>query len=135
VVGTEVTTTMKRGMLVEVRRLWSYRARLPERGYYATLLPGAEHYFPQPTDRTAVNEVLDIGRRSTWRGVVLTTSSTVLNCIVGGAGVALGLRQAGLAESAAIVIGVLAGLLLLVGFASYQIRQFTRLEARVVATS
>jgi hypothetical protein len=58
-----------------------------------------------------------------------------VNCIVGGAGVALGLRQAGLADSAAIVIGVLAGLLLLVGFVSYQIRQFKRVEARVVATS
>jgi hypothetical protein len=107
------------------------------RSYYATLLPGADHYFPQPTNRTAVNEVLDIGTRSTRRGVVLTTSSTVLtvNCIVGGAGVALGLHQAGLAEPAAIVCGVLAGLLLLVGFASYQIREFKRVEARVVATS
>jgi hypothetical protein len=58
-----------------------------------------------------------------------------VNCIVGGAGVALGLHQAGLAEAAAIVCGVLAGLLLLVGFASYQIREFKRVEARVVATS
>jgi hypothetical protein len=25
------------------------------RGYYATLLPGANYFFPQPTDRTAAN--------------------------------------------------------------------------------
>ncbi len=31
------------------------------RRYYATLLPGAEYFFPQPTDRTAVHELLDIG--------------------------------------------------------------------------
>ena len=48
------------------------------RRYYATLLPGAEHFFPQPTDRTAVHELLDIGTRSSWRGVVFTTSSAIL---------------------------------------------------------
>lgn len=55
------------------------------RRYYATLLPDADHFFPQPTDQTAVNELLDIGTRSTWRGVVFTTSSAVLTvkCIVG----------------------------------------------------
>ena len=61
------------------------------RRYYATLLPDADHFFPQPTDQTAVNELLDIGTRSSWRGVVFTTSSAVLtvNCIVGGTGIAL----------------------------------------------
>jgi hypothetical protein len=108
------------------------------RGYYATLLPDADYYFPRPGEKTAVNEVLDIGTRSSWRGVVFTTASAVLavNCIVCGAGVALGLRSAGgLPEAAAIVIGVLSGLVLLVGLASYQIRQFTRVKARVEATS
>ena len=108
------------------------------RGYYATLLPDADHYFPRPSERAAVNEVLDIGTRSSWRGVVFTTSSAILtvNCIVGGAAVALLLRYAGgLAEGAAIAIGVLAGLVFLVSHASYQIRQFKRVMARVAATS
>jgi hypothetical protein len=60
------------------------------RRYYATPLPGADHFFPQPVDRTGVNELLDIGTRTTWRSLVFTTSSAVLtvNCIVGGTGVA-----------------------------------------------
>jgi hypothetical protein len=106
------------------------------RGYYATLLPGADHYFPRPSDHSAVNEVLDIGTRSSWRGVVFTTASAILtvNCIVAGVGVALGLRcGGGLAEVTAIMIGVLAGLVLLVSHASYQIRQFKRVKARVAA--
>jgi hypothetical protein len=37
------------------------------RRYYSTPLPGADHYFPQPSDRAAVNGLLDIGTRSTWR--------------------------------------------------------------------
>ena len=55
------------------------------RRYYATLLPGADHFFPQPSDRTAVHELLDISTRSSWRGVVFTTSSAILavNCIAG----------------------------------------------------
>jgi len=62
------------------------------RRYYATLLPGAEHFFPQPTDRTAGNELLDIGAPSSSRGVVFTTSSAILtvNCIVGSTGIAAG---------------------------------------------
>ena len=59
-----------------------------------------------------------------------------MNCIVGGARVAFVLRSAGdLPETAAIVIGVLAGLVLLVGHASYQIRQFKRVKVRVAAGS
>ena len=108
------------------------------RGYYAALLPGAEHYFPRPGERAAVNELLDIGTRSSWRGVVFTTSSAIstVNSIVGGAGVALGLHSAGgLDLATAIVIGVLAGLVLLVGHGSYQIHQFKKVKALVAATS
>jgi hypothetical protein len=105
------------------------------RRYYATLLPGADYFFPQPSDRTAVSELLDIGTRSSWRGVVFTTSSAILtvNCIVGGTGVALALREAGLVTAASIVIGVLAGLVVFIAFASYQLRQFRRVRAAVAA--
>ena len=105
------------------------------RRYYATLLPDADYFFPQPTDRTAVSELLDIGSRSSWRGVVFTTSSAILtvNCIVGGTGVALALREAGLVTAASIVIGVLAGLVVFIAFASYQLRQFRRVRAAVAA--
>jgi len=107
------------------------------RSYYSTLLPGADYFFPQPTDRTAANEVLDIGTRATWRNLVFTTSSAVLtvDCFVGGAGVTLCLRQWGLSKPAAILIGILAGLVLLVALASYQIRQFKRVKAAVAATA
>jgi hypothetical protein len=91
------------------------------RRYYSTLLPGADHYFLQPADRTAVNELLDIGTRSSWRNLVFTTSSAILtvNCIVGGTGISVGLHGTGLPKIASIVIGVLAGLVLLVALASY----------------
>jgi hypothetical protein len=107
------------------------------RRYYATLLPGAEHFFPQPTDRTAVNELLDIGAPSSSRGVVFTTSSAILtvNCIVGSTGIALALYEVGLAAAASIVIGVLAGLVLFIALASYQLRQFRRVKAAVAAAS
>ena len=107
------------------------------RRYYATLLPCADYFFPQPTDRTAVSELLDIGSRSSWRGVVFTTSSAILtvNCIVGGTGVALGLHAAGLGKAISIVIGLLAGLVLFIAFASYQLRQFRRVSAAVASGS
>ena len=107
------------------------------RRYYATLLPGADYFFPQPTDRADVSELLDIGSRSSWRGVVFTTSSAILtvNCIVGGTGVALGLQEAGLGKAISIVIGVLAGLVLFIAFASYQLRQFRRVSAAVASGS
>jgi len=107
------------------------------RRYYATLLPDAEHFFPQPTDRTAVHELLDIGTRSSWRGVVFTTSSAILavNCIVGGTGIALALHEAGLMKATSIVIGVLAGLVLFIALASYQLRRFRRVTAVVAAAS
>jgi hypothetical protein len=107
------------------------------RRYYATLLPGADHYFPQPTDRTAVNELLDIGTPSSWRGVVFTTSSAILtvNCIVGGTGIALALYEVGLVPATSTAIGVLAGLVLFIALASYEVRQFRRVKAAVATVS
>jgi hypothetical protein len=107
------------------------------RRYYATLLPGADHFFPQPTDRTAVHELLDIGIRSSRVAVVFTTSSAILtvNCIVAGTGIALALREAGLVTPASIVLGVLAGLVLFIALASYQLRRFRRVNAAVAAAS
>jgi hypothetical protein len=107
------------------------------RRYYATLLPGAEHFFPQPTNRTAVHELLDIGTRSSWRGVMFTASSAILtvNCIVGGTGIALALHEAGLMKATSIVIGVLAGLVIFIALASYQLRRFRRVKAAVAAAS
>jgi hypothetical protein len=107
------------------------------RRYYATLLPGADYFFPQPTDRTAVHELLDIGTRSSRRAVVFTTSSAILtvNCIVAGTGIALALHEAGLVTPTSIVLGVLAGLVLFIALASYQLRRFRRVNAAVAAAS
>ena len=49
----------------------------------------------------------------------------------GASGVALALREAGLVTAASIVIGVLAGLVVFIAFASYQLRQFRRVRAAV----
>ena len=51
----------------------------------------------------------------------------------GASGVALALREAGLVTAASIVIGVLAGLVVFIAFASYQLRQFRRVRAAVAA--
>jgi hypothetical protein len=127
------TFTWERLVQTALEDIIAVGAILRIRRYYSTLLPGADDYFPQPADRTAVNELLDIGTRSSWRNLVFTTSSAILtvNCIMGGTGISVGLHQAGLSKIASIVIGVLAGLVLLVALASYQIRQFTRAKAAV----
>jgi len=98
------------------------------------LLPGAEYFFPQPTDRTAAHELLDIGTRSSWHGVVFTASSAILtvNCIVGGTGIALALHEAGLMKATSIVIGVLAGLVIFIALASYHLRRISRVKAAVM---
>lgn len=89
------------------------------RGYYRRLLPGAERYFPRPEGPHAPNEMLDIGRRASWRGVFFTLSSAiaVVNSMVAGAGVALlvaRFAEAGTAVGSgltvAVVLAVLHGL-------------------------
>ena len=47
----------------------------------------------------------------------------------------LGLHEAGLGKAISIVIGVLAGLVLFIAFASYQLRQFRRVSAAVASGS
>jgi hypothetical protein len=84
-----------------------------------------------------VNELLDIGTPSSWRGVVFTTSSAILtvNCKVGGTGIALTLYEVGLVAATSIAIGVLAGLVLFIALASYEVRQFRRVMAAVATVS
>jgi len=59
----------------------------------------------------------------------------LVNCIVGGTGVALGLQEADLGKAISIVIGILAGLVLFIAFAWYQLRQFRRVSAAVASGS
>jgi hypothetical protein len=68
---------------------------------------------------------------------MFTTSSAILavNCIVGGTGIALALHEAGLMKATSIVIGVLAGLVVFIALASYQLRRFRRVKAAVAATT
>jgi hypothetical protein len=132
-----VTFTWERILRTSLEDILAVGAIQRIRGYYATLLPDADHFFPEPTDQTAVNELLDIGTRSSWRGVVFTTSSAILtvNCIVGGTGIALALYEVGVVTVISIVIGVLAGLVLFVTLVLYELRQFRRVTAAVAATS
>ena len=52
-----------------------------------------------------------------------------------GTGIALALHEAGLMKATSIVIGVLAGLVIFIALASYQLRRFRRVKAAVTAAS
>ena len=96
------------------------------RRFYGGLLPGAQQYFPVPAGSFAPNEMLDIGRRASWRGVFFTMSSAiaVVNSIVAGAGVALAATTATLGRAAAIGVGCAAAALLVVAHGLYQERRY-----------
>ncbi len=104
------------------------------RGYYRRLLPGADRYFPAPHGPHAPNEMLDIGRRASWRGVffTLSTAIAVVNSIVAGAGVALLLAQAA-AAAAAVTIGVVVAVVLAVAHGLYQERRYAQLSRALAA--
>jgi len=106
------------------------------RRYYATILPGAEHYFPMPAGRRAPNEMLDIGRRASWRGVFFTTSSAiaVVNSIVAGAGIAILLDVLGTGRAEAVISGVIAALVMASLLGIYQERRYWQV-ARLIARS
>ena len=77
------------------------------------------HYFPQPTDRTAVNDLLDIGTRSSWIGTRSSWRGVyhVLGNLDGelhsrDMGIAPALHEAGLVTATSTVIGVMARLAL-----------------------
>ena len=100
------------------------------RAYYSTLLPGAEVYFPMPTGKRAPNELLEIGRQWSWRGVLFTTSSAVavVNSIVAGSGIALAVDLLAFTGTEAIVIGVIAAVAMVVLHGSYQMRRYTTVQ-------
>jgi len=98
------------------------------RRWYGSLLPGAAEFFPVPAGGTAVNELLDIGTRASWRAVAFTISSAVaaVNCAVGGSGVALLVDRVGVSLAGAVGVGVAAGVVLGVLHGVYQTRVFRR---------
>ena len=100
------------------------------RAYYSTLLPGAEVYFPMPTGKRAPNELLEIGRQWSWRGVLFTTSSAVavVNSIVAGSGIALAVDLLAFTGTEAIVIGVIAAVMMVVLHGSYQMRRYSTVQ-------
>ena len=96
------------------------------RGYYATLLPGAGAYFPLPVGKRAPNELLEIGRKASWRGIFFTTSSAiaVVNSIVAGSGIALAVDLLAFTGVQAILIGVLAAIVMAILHGIYQARRY-----------
>jgi len=102
------------------------------RRWYGTLLPGAEAYFPAPGGTNAPNEMLDIGRRSSWRGVFFTLSSAVgvVNSIVAGAGTALALALVA-DPGDAIVGGVGTALALALLHGLYQERRYGQVKTAI----
>lgn len=104
------------------------------RRFYSQL-PGAGEFFPAPHGKHALNELLDIGTRGSWRGVFFTMSTAiaVVNSIVAGAGVSVVSAALGLAEPGAVVAGLSFGLVLGVLHAIYQIRQYDRMIRIIVS--
>jgi hypothetical protein len=99
------------------------------RSWYGTLLPGAEAFFPRPRGAHAPNEMLDIGRRASWRGVFFTLSSAVavVNSIVAGAGT--GLVLASFADpTGALTVGVIVAIVLAVLHGVYQERRYAQVQ-------
>lgn len=96
------------------------------RRFYGTVLPGADYYFTAPADPQAPNELLDIGRRASWRGVFVTMSSAiaVVNSILAGAGTALGANAAGAGEPLTIATGFAVAAVLIVAHGLYQERRY-----------
>ncbi|MCU1407017.1 MAG: hypothetical protein JWQ43_3320 [Glaciihabitans sp.] len=100
------------------------------RSYYATLLPSAEAYFPVPSGKRAPNELLEIGRHASWRGVFFTTSSAiaVVNSIVAGSGIALALDVLTFTGTQAVLTGIIAAVVMALTHGLYQIRRYARLR-------
>ena len=105
------------------------------RGYYATLLPGADAYFPLPGAKRAPNELLEIGRRGSWRGIFFTTSSAVavVNSIVAGSGIAIAADVLAVTGMHAIVIGVTAAVVMAVAHGLYQSRRYSTVKRLIEA--
>ncbi|KQQ03565.1 MULTISPECIES: hypothetical protein [unclassified Rathayibacter] len=103
------------------------------RRYYGTLLPGAGSYFTMPRGPHAPNEMLEIGRRRSWRGIFFTMSSAiaVVNSIVAGAGVTLALTQSGAAELPSIAAGITAAAALAVLHGVYQFHRYRQMRLRI----
>jgi hypothetical protein len=103
------------------------------RRFYSTLLPGAEEFFPRPLGKRAPNELLDIGRKGSWRGIFFTTSSAiaVVNSIVAGAGVALALDVLAFSGLQAILTGVLAAAFMAVAHGVYQARRYAVVQRMI----
>jgi len=103
------------------------------RTFYSGLLPGAQEYFPVPAGPRAPNELLDIGRRASWRGVFFTMSSAigVVNSIVAGAGAALLATAFGAGQTAAIIVGSVTAAVLVFGHGWYQEHRYGMLMRSV----
>lgn len=103
------------------------------RRYYGTLLPGAGSYFTMPRGTHAPNELLEIGRRRSWRGIFFTMSSAiaVVNSIVAGAGVALALTQGGADELASIASGIVGAVVLALLHGVYQYHRYRQMCLRI----
>ncbi|RFA15547.1 hypothetical protein B7R22_06905 [Subtercola boreus] len=100
------------------------------RQYYATLLPGAETFFPIPPGAVP-NEMLDIGQRGYRRGVFFTVSSSIgiVNSLLAGAGTALFVYAMTPSYPLAISLGFTAALILAVSHGIYQENRYARLRA------
>jgi hypothetical protein len=106
------------------------------RRFYGTLLPGAERFFPTPRGRPAPNEMLDLGRMASWRGVFFTISSAiaVVNSVVAGSGAALLLSLLGLPNWTSALLGALGAGVIALSHGIYQVRRFAHLS-RVIEQS
>ena len=111
-IDTSITNIVAQNRIERIRR------------FYAQIDPAAAAFFP--ADNTVALGTMGVTYR--WTAVFFTTASmiTVVNSVIGGAGVAailgLGVR---LPLAAAVASGVLFGIIAVTGMLAYQIRRLT----------
>ena len=111
---------------ISVEDVGALRAINRIRGYYGSLVPEGNEYFPAPGKQQAINELVDVGaRRAPWKAA-LTIAATVgvMDSLVAGASLAFALAHAGMPTTLAVLIGIAVALVMIWALFAYQTRRF-----------
>lgn len=96
------------------------------RSYYAQLTPDAPEYFPLPSERQAINSMIDTGSHRGRGRASLTIASSVgvVNTLVCGACVAFALGDWGVTPGLAAAVGAVVAVVLGLAMVRYQRMRF-----------
>lgn len=97
------------------------------RDYYRAILPEGAKYFPGPADDSAPSQLLDIGRRSSWKGVFFTmaTAIGIVNSAIAGAAAFVAASTL-LGSGPSLIIGIISFVVSAVFHALHQVNQYRR---------